>query len=156
MALTLVHNNLTLYLPDDWEDASQIVALGPVDNLFRPNIVFSDEPSIPGETSQEFAARQLAPLRAQLTNFVLVQEGVRRFGPNEGFLREQSFSMEKGDIQQMQFYMVQGARAYSFTVTHLRDRLNEVRTIAEQVFAQFRISQGLDRHVPFLPDADAL
>jgi hypothetical protein len=139
MAHTLQHSYLTLPLPDSWEDASQIIALGADDNGFRPNLVFSHEPTKPGESAAEFAARQLPQLRAALTNFAVVEEGVARFGPNEGFLRDQTFSMERGEIRQLQFYVVMGMRVFTFTFTHLRDRLTSVRPLAESLFAQARI-----------------
>ena len=138
----LQHNFLNIQLLDGWDDASDIVALGPEEEGFRPNLVFSHEPTKPGETAEEFAARQLPQLRAALKGYAVRNEGRRRFGPNVGFVREQEFRMEKGDIGQLQFYVVLAGRCYTFTVTHLLKHIDRAREIAEQTISRARLSVG--------------
>src|SRR4051812_3461150 len=120
------HGYLTIDLPDDWEDASQIIFLGPEEDGFRPNIVFSREPTLPGEDSAQFAQRQLPQIQEALTDYFLLSERDTEMGPNVGFLRERTFSMDKGDIGQLQFYCVMDGVAYTFTFTHLIDNLDAV------------------------------
>lgn len=139
-ANVLKHNYLTIPLPDEWEDASQVIALGPEDQGFRPNVVFSQEPTEPGETAADFAARQLEPLHRALTNYVLIEEQNIKLGPNAGFLREHKFSMDKGEIRQFQFYVIMGGRAYTFTFTHLEGRFESTRPTAKNLFAAARIN----------------
>ena len=136
---TFRHNYLTISLPDLWEDASQVIALGPEDGGFRPNVVFSDEPTKPGETAIQYAARQLPQLELALTGYTLINERSARFGPNSGFLREHTFSMDKGDIRQFQFYVIISGRAYTLTFTNLNERFESARTTAEMLFANTRI-----------------
>ena len=136
----LRHNYLTFALPTGWEDASQVIALGPEEEGFRPNLVFSQEPTHVGETPEQFAARQLPQLREALPSYSLKRESLAHFGPNSGFLREHEFSMEKGEIAQLQFYVLLRGRCYTFTFTHLRHRLEGARQTAERMFARLRIT----------------
>jgi hypothetical protein len=138
----LQHNYLTLNLPAGWEDASQVIALGPEDSGFRPNLVFSQEPTKPNESAAQFAARQLPQLRQALTGYQLVKEGNAKFGPNAGFLREHAFKMDKGEIGQLQFYVVSGGRAYTFTFTHLKGKLAGAKHIAEKLLTEARLNLG--------------
>ena len=138
----LQHNYLTLSLPNGWEDASQVIALGPEDSGFRPNLVFSQEPTKANETAQQFAARQLPQLKQALTGYALVKEGMQKFGPNSGFLREHTFKMDKGEIGQLQFYVVSGGRAYTFTFTHLKGKLAGAKAIAEKLLSEARLNFG--------------
>jgi hypothetical protein len=133
------HNYLILDLPDGWEDSSDICVRGPEDHGFRPNLVFSQEPTEPGESAAEFAHRQLRSLREALTDYFLVREGEAAFGPNKGFLREHVFSMKNSDVAQMQFYCVINDRAYTFTFTHLRDEMATARPIWERLLTAARL-----------------
>jgi hypothetical protein len=137
------HLYLTVPIPDGWEDASQVIALGPEKDGFRCNLVFSQEPTKPGETATEFAARQLPQLRAALDGYILVREGEARFGPNSGFLREHTFSMEKADIAQLQFYVILGGRCYTFTFTDLERNLSSSRSTGERMFSRARLTPPL-------------
>jgi hypothetical protein len=145
----LRHNYLNLVIPDGWEDASQVIALGPEDDGFRPNLVFSQEPTKPGESAAEFAYRQLPELRKALTNYYLVWEGEATFGSNFGFLREHTFSMEKGEFGQLQFYVVINDRAYNFQFTHLRENMADARVMAESLFTKAELL--LPAHEPLTP-----
>lgn len=136
----LQHNYLAIQMPDGWEDASQVIALAPEDDGFRPNLIFSQEPTRDGEDAAQFAARQLSQLREVLEGYRIVSEGPAKFGSNVGFLREQEFIMDKGAIRQIQFYIVLDERNYTFTFTHLAHMLSSVRGVAEQMFASARIN----------------
>ena len=137
---TLQHNYLSLTLPQGWEDASQVIALGQEDSGFRPNLVFSQEPTKANETAPQFAARQLPQLKQALTGYVLVKEGAAKFGPNSGFLREHTFKMDKGEIGQLQFYIVANNRAYTFTFTHLKGKLAGAKATAEKLLTEARLN----------------
>jgi hypothetical protein len=139
---TLHHNFLTLTLPNGWEDASQIIALGQEEGGFRPNLVFSQEPTKGNETAAEFAKRQLPQLKQALSGYVVVKEGNSKFGANSGFLREHNFKMERGEIGQLQFYVVISGRAYTFTFTHLKGKLASARALAEKLFTEAKLTPG--------------
>ena len=138
----LRHNYLSLELPDDWEDASQVIALGPEDNGFRPNLVFSQEPAELDEDAAAFAARQLPSLHTALNNYSVVREQTATFGPNTGFLREHTFAMDKGEIGQFQFYVVRDGRAYTFTLTHKKERFERLRALGGELIAGARLHIG--------------
>jgi hypothetical protein len=137
------HLYLSVPLPDGWEDASQVIALGPEQEGFRPNLVFSQEDTERGETPERFAARQLPQLRQVLNGYRVVHEAPARFGPNSGFLRKHTFQMDRGAIGQFQFYVLLGGRCYTFTFTHLSELLDEARPLAERLFAQARLTPQL-------------
>jgi hypothetical protein len=136
------HNYLTVPLPADWEDASQVIALGPEQHGFRSNLVFSQESTEFGETAADFAERQLPKLQEALLKYQVVKEGPARYGPNSGYLREHTFSIDidKGEIGQLQFYCVMGGRCYTFTFTHVKGSLDAAKPIAEKMFAQARLN----------------
>jgi hypothetical protein len=144
----LQHNYLSLDLPEGWEDASQVIALGPEENGFRPNLVFSQEPlKRIGESAEEFARRQLPQLRQALDEYFLIKEGRARMGSLIGYLRAHSFAMERGEVGQFQFYVVSKTHAFTFTFTHLRERFEDSRELAEKVIG------GAQLMVPGLEDA---
>ena len=127
------HNQVTVQLPSGWEDGTQVVALGPVDGGFRPNLVASQEPTKGSETSEQFAQRQLPALKQVLQGFSMVREGVMTLGPHRGFLREHLFNVRGSKLAQLQFYLVVGRTAYTFTYTHLANKLATTRKTAEQM-----------------------
>ena len=147
------HNYITLPLPPQWEDESQVVVKGPRDGEFSPNCVCSREPRNSNETIAQFAARQLPQLRRALQSYAVVHEGETRFGDNSGFLREHSFSMDRGEIAQLQFYMISGEYVCTITFTHLLGKLNAVKPIAEQFFAHAKMDLYADRGLPSEVDA---
>jgi hypothetical protein len=138
----LEHNFLTLTMPADWEDASQVIALGPEDDGFRPNLVFSSEPVRRGEDSAAFAARQLPQLQDALDYYQVISEAPAAYGPNRGYLRHHAFRMEQGEVGQLQFYVVAAGRAHTFTFTHLREKFPEALKMGEYLFAQARLNLG--------------
>jgi hypothetical protein len=129
------HNQLTLMLPMGWEDGTQVVALGPVDGNFRPNLVASQEPVKGAESAEGFAQRQLPALKQALQNYALIKEGAAAFGRLSGFLREHQFTTRGTKLGQLQFYVISGRTAFTLTYTHLANRLSTTRRIAEQLFA---------------------
>ena len=141
--MNLTHNYLSIPLPNTWEDASQVIALGPEQGGFRVNLVVSQEPAAFGETSADFAERQKPALNAALQNYAVVEEGEKQFGLNTGFLRHHTFTLEKGRIGQLQFYCVLNGRCYTFTFTHLQELLPSAMPIAEGLFAGMRLDPPL-------------
>jgi hypothetical protein len=135
------HNGLYLTLPTGWEDGTQVVALGPVDGSFRPNLVASQEPTKGLESAERFALRQLPALKQALQGFTLVKEGPATFGRQTGFLREHHFMTRGAKLGQLQFYVVDGRTAFTFTFTHLSNKLVTSRKLAEQLFSQAQIRQ---------------
>jgi hypothetical protein len=137
------HNYLTLPLAQGWEDSSQVIALGPEQGGFRANLVFSQETANFGESSTEFAERQLPELRKALPNYAEVEGKTAAFGPNSGYLRHHTFSMDQSSVGQLQFYCLIAGRAYTFTFTDLAEQLKGSRPIAERMFASARIAASL-------------
>lgn len=136
---TINYNGIKVPLPAGWEDGTQVVALGPVDNGFRPNMVASTEPAKPGETAEKFAARTLPSLRQALTGYKLVKEGMTTLGKRTGFLREHSFNAGGQVLSQLQFYVLQGGKAFTFTFTHLAGRFAQVRATGEKLFGSVEL-----------------
>jgi len=133
------HNDLYLSLPSGWEDGTQVVALGPVDGSFRPNLVASHEPTKGMESAERFALRQLPALKQALQGFTLIKDAPATYGRLTGHLREHHFTTRGAKLGQLQFYVVEGRTAYTFTFTHLSNKLAASRKLAEQLFAQAQL-----------------
>jgi len=149
------YQNITVPLPDGWEDGTQLVALGKPDGRFRPNMVASQEPAKPGETTAQFAARTLSSLQRELPGYRLVREGDAQFGPNTGFLREHEFTTNGPQLAQLQFYVVLWEICFTCTFTHLADKFAGERATAEKMFAQTQFKPPVSRTpVPITRDDD--
>lgn len=145
------HGALQLPLPDGWYDASQVVAVGPDDGGFRPNIVVSLEPTPAGEPLEQFAARSLAAVRQATQEFALGGERSATFGPHKGVLREYAFSLQGNRLAQLQFLLVKDQVGYTFTYTQRPEKMAQTRSVAENFFA----SVHLDSKSPAAPAAQA-
>jgi hypothetical protein len=134
------HGALRLTLPEGWLDASQVVAVGPEDQGFRPNIVVSIEPLPAGETLTRFAQRSLKNLRTA-DGFSLVEERTATFGPHQGVLREYSFSVQGIRLAQFQFQIVKDQVGYSLTYCQRPEKMAATRGVAERFFAAAQVSE---------------
>ncbi|ADO70897.1 DUF1795 domain-containing protein [Stigmatella aurantiaca] len=133
------HGALRLSLPEGWLDASQVVAVGPEERGFRPNLVVSIEPLRPGETLAQFTQRSLVHLR-RLEGFSLAEERAATFGPHQGVLREYTFRIQGVLMAQYQFQILQNSVGYSFTYCQLPEKMAATRAVAEQFFATAQVS----------------
>ncbi|RKG96605.1 DUF1795 domain-containing protein [Corallococcus praedator] len=128
------HGPLRVALPDGWFDASHIVAVGPEEDGFRANLVVSLEPTGPGETLEQFAARMLEGVRGAQA-FHQVSQQKATLGANAGVLREYTFRMESLTLAQLQFYVLREQVGFTFTYTQLAERLATTRHEAEALLA---------------------
>lgn len=128
------HGALQLSLPEGWFDASQVVAVGPEDSGFRANLVVSIEPTAPGETVQQFAARTLVGVRQSSEAFTLGEERAATFGPHTGVLRECTFNLQGTRLSQLQFIVVKELVGYLFIYTQRPEKLAQTRHVAETFF----------------------
>lgn len=143
------HGALRLALPEGWLDASQVVAVGPEDNGFRPNLVASTEPLAPGDTLARFAQRSLEMLR-KVQGFSLVEERQATFGPHQGILREYTFALQGIRMAQYQFQMVKDSVGYSFTYSQRPEKLGATRAVADRFFAAAQVGDSAEPTVPRL------
>ena len=128
MAL-LRHNELTIAIPAGWSEQSDVVAVVALERPehdFQATMVVSRDRATEGELAKAFAARQLPLLRSALAGYSLLSEGPLRVGGHEGFAREHAFMTGAGDprlgggkVQQLQWYVVHGETAYTFTFSDL-------------------------------------
>jgi hypothetical protein len=123
---TMQHGNLRMSLPDGWSDATQIVAVGPMEKGFRSSLAVSSEPAAPREGLAQHAARVLP---------MLVSEGPATFGTQNGFLREYRHVARGAKLAQLQFYVLSGGLVHTFTYTQLAERMTVSRATAERLFA---------------------
>src|SRR5687767_4858096 len=106
MSASLQFGRFAVPLPEEWEDGSQLVLLGPPEAGFRPNFLVARLPVEKGENARQFALRQLPELRESLPDFTLVKEGDTRIGNRGGFLREHSFGAPDRRYVQLHYYFV--------------------------------------------------
>ncbi|MCP3163549.1 DcrB-related protein [Myxococcus qinghaiensis] len=136
---TIRHGDLTLPLPEGWADASQVVAMGPVEEGFRASVVVSTEPRQGQETAKDLATRALAQLQRSTQGFALVSEKPAKFGGQQGLTREYTCLAGALKVAQLQFYCVKDKQAYTFTYTQRADRIAYTRAVAELFFGSVRI-----------------
>lgn len=136
---TFNHGDLSLPLPSGWFDASQLLLAGPEENGFRPNLTITFQPVAEGITAEDYAKGFRVTLAQELTDYQVVKEGPARFGGLSGFLREQTFELEKVKVAQLQFCVVQQGLARTFTFTHRAARLESYRTFAESMLSSIQL-----------------
>jgi hypothetical protein len=123
--------------PSGW--SPQVIATGPLEGGFRPNLIALAIPSLPGETAQQFAARTAGEASQSVVGYQIVKEGTATFGEVSGWLREHTFLQGSTRIGQLQLYVVSDGVARTFTFTHLADRLEGARELARSLFASIRL-----------------
>ena len=133
------HNEISFPLPQGWADMSQIVAVGPADSNFRPNLVITREPVKAGETAIAFAQRQLPLLKQSIPGLTVIKESPTKLGTLTAFSREYTGVYEGRKLQQLQLYVIQNGTAYVFTVTHAEGRLDAIRPTVEKMLAGLTI-----------------
>jgi len=123
--------------PSGW--SPQLVATGPLEGGFRPNLIALATPSLPGETAEQFAARTAGEASRNTVDYRIVQEGNATFGEVSGWLRRHTFLQGSTRIGQLQLYVVSGGVARILTFTHLADRLDGAVELAGEMFRSIRV-----------------
>jgi hypothetical protein len=123
--------------PAGW--SPQLLATGPVEGGFRPNLIALATPSAPGETAEQFAVRTATEASKNVVAYQIVQEGNATFGEISGWLRHHTFLQGSTRIGQLQLYVVSDGVARTITFTHLADRLEGAREIANEIFGSIRL-----------------
>ena len=123
--------------PQGW--ASQVLVVGPLEGGFRPNFVAVSGPSLPDETAQAFATRQLGEVKKNTLDYQIVREGPASYAQVKGWLREHTFLQGGTRIGQLQLYVVSGGLARTFTFTHLANKLEGARQQATAFFDTIKV-----------------
>lgn len=123
--------------PAGW--SSQLLATGPLEAGFRPNLVALAIPSLPGETAEQFAARTAGEAGKGVVDYQIVQEGNATFGEVSGWLRHHTFFQGTTRVGQLQLSVVSEGVARILTFTHLADRLEGARALAGELFGSIRL-----------------
>lgn len=148
MSETLQHGDLTLPLPAGWYDATHLLAVGPEENGFRPNLTVTTQPALEGMTAEQYAANFKLGLTKQLKNYELLSEGPARFGALSGYLLEHTFEQSGVKVGQLQLCVVQGGVARSFTYTQRASRLETSRVFAETLLGSVQLQASLKAFRP--------
>ena len=137
---TMRYGEVSLTIPDTWQDATQILAVGPEIAGFRPNLAVTFEAAASdGETEDEYAERTLPTLRRMLQGLKVVSEDEAKFGGTVGYLREQTFAMGGRKLVQLQFFTRRGGRFFTLTLTHLAEEGEDARELAKALFANAHV-----------------
>src|SRR4051812_31896974 len=123
--------------PSGW--SPQLLATGPLEGGFRPNFIALANPSLPDETSEQFAARTAGEASKGVVAYQIVKEGHATFGEVSGWLRQHTFLQGSTRIGQLQLYVVSDGVARTFTFTHLADRLEGAAELAAEMFGSIRL-----------------
>ncbi|HEY8206540.1 MAG TPA: DcrB-related protein [Myxococcaceae bacterium] len=123
--------------PAGW--SSQLLATGPLESGFRPNLIALATPSLPGETAEQFAARTANQASQGAVGYLIVKEGNATFGEVSGWLRHHTFFQGTTRIGQFQLSVVSDGVARILTFTHLADRLEGARGLVAELFGSIRV-----------------
>lgn len=141
MSTTMRYGDVSLTLPEHWQDATQIVAVGPEIAGFRPNLAVTFEAAASEEEDpSEYAERTLPTLRKMLRELKVVAEGEARIGNVTGYQREQTFTVSGRKLVQLQFFTRRGGRFFTLTLTHLAEEAEDARQMAQKLFAGAHIA----------------
>lgn len=132
--MELRHGDTTLTAPDDWEDQSQLVVTGPVEDGFRPSLVVSTAPLAKGETPGQFAEKSLPGLKASLQGLEVREEGPILIGDRSAYQREYTFRLNALELAQIQVFVPQGSTIRTLTFTQLAQKLEASRPLAKKLF----------------------
>jgi hypothetical protein len=127
------HGNISFEMPAGWEDITQVLAGGPAEGGFRPNLGIARSPT-QGLSLEKIVAGGLSVFKQRIPSVQVVKEGPAQYGTLRGFLRECTFSVEGKKLSCIQFTVVQGANAYVATFTDLSSRIVEGRKQVDQMF----------------------
>lgn len=123
--------------PTGW--AGQVIAIGPLEGGFRCNFVAVATPALPEETAEAFAIRQLPEVKKNTLDYAILKEGPAAFAHVKGWLRCHTFLQGATRLGQLQLYVVSDGIARTFTFTHLANRLDKARAVAESLFNSIKV-----------------
>lgn len=154
---TMRYGEISLTLPADWQDASQILAVGPEIAGFRPNLAVTFEAAAdPAEDAADYAERTLPTVRRMIGNLKVVSEDHARIGGSSGYLREQTMTLGGRNLIQLQFFTRRGGRFFTFTLTHLAEEAEDARALAQKLFAQAHIAGAAEQQPVKVPGAGTI
>jgi hypothetical protein len=136
---TLRHADLILPLPKGWSDASQIIAMGPIEDGFRTSLIVNGDVARDGESAEQYARRILPEVKKAAPGCDIVSEGAATFGVLSGWLREIAWSSAGLKLVQLQLHVISDGVARTFTYTQRADRIAATRAVAEHLFSAVRL-----------------
>lgn len=137
------HGDLSLPLPPDWQDATDLVLVGPEESAFRPNLTILGRPDPRGRTAEQCAQDALPGLRKRARDFQLLSEGPAQFGALSGSLLEFTFEHAGTPLGQEQFFVVHEGLVWCFTYTQRAWRFQESRPFAKLLIGSAQLQTPL-------------
>ena len=154
---TMRHGDISLTIPDNWQDATQIFAIGPEVAGFRPNLSVGFDAALDDEEEADgYAERMLPAARRMFKDLKVVSEGDTKIGPYSGYLREQTFTASGRKLVQLHFMVRRGGRFYNLTFTHLAEEVEDARELAQQLIASAHLGGAAEAAALKIPGAGTI
>lgn len=126
-----VHDDFKLSIPEEWADASVVVAAGPPNDGYSPSITVTREHLEYEVNASQYAARQLESLQEEMAQggYQVREEGPFTLPGLSAFQRVHAFRVDDlgVEITQLQVYVTKGRQALTLTCTNLSDWFDQTR-----------------------------
>ncbi len=137
---TYIHNNLSLTLPEGWDDASQYIFGGPVADGIRTNVVVTQQPLEKGETIDSVWAKQKPQLSAAIANFKISVEEKKKIGAHAGLWAEFSGAQQGRQLSQIVFLLpASGTISLSVTGTAAPSQSDALRKLMNDAIVNLKL-----------------
>jgi hypothetical protein len=136
----LIHHELTVGLPEGWQDKTEVILVGPTRDESRPTLTITKVALKSPQTLAQFAAFQLFGLSGvggvKATD--IVEEGETTLAGLDAYVRVFHVRMFDRLLTQRQAYAIRGQTAYIITETSAKEHYEDDRPIFEEIMKRFQ------------------
>ena len=134
-------DDFIIAMPDEWQDVSTVVLLGPEDEGFSPNVTIGREELRSTMKPEKYAAAQLPVLQEALAQcgYQVLEEGPTTAGVVEAYQRLHTFTSAGTGMgmKQWQVYVIVGTVAITITATDKAATFDQWSTVFRQTVDGF-------------------
>jgi len=137
-----VCNDVQIPIPDDWDDASTIVLVGPASEDFSPNVTISRDSLDEPQTPEQYAQSQRSELEEEFgsSGYHIMREGPIDLEGVPAYQRRHTFTLPDTDltVQQLQVYTVKDRVAITITATDRAEHFEQSRPLFTRIIKGFK------------------
>lgn len=132
-------NDFTTELPDEWEDRTMVTLFAPfAPGSFASNVVITKHDVETGANLESFAQEQIQLLKTSLPNYELLDQRLTTVNDYPAFQLLHRFESEHGILQQVQAFLLAGAKIFAITGTARIEEFDRHIAAFRQVVENFR------------------